>query len=116
VIFAIKYFSSNIATIELIKRLRVLTLTLLPVEVDPAVINEPTSMVITTQVISAYRAAAGDFVEAVSPPALHSIAVGGYLISVHSLPASILSSLCKSTVHERCQPQSCRLRRKSRTR
>jgi hypothetical protein len=55
---------------ELIKRLRVLTLALLPVEVDPASINEPTSRVITPEVISAYRAAAGDFVEAVSPPEL----------------------------------------------
>lgn len=51
---------------ELIKRLRVLTLALLPVEVDPAGINDPTSRVITPEVISAYRAAAGDFVEAVS--------------------------------------------------
>lgn len=46
-------------------RLRALTLTLLPVEVDPEAINEPTSRVITPQVISAYRAAAGDFAEAV---------------------------------------------------
>lgn len=50
---------------ELVKRLRALTLTLLPVEVDPDSINEATSRVITPQVISAYKAAAGDFVEAV---------------------------------------------------
>lgn len=49
---------------KLIRRLRALTLTLLPVEVDPESINEPTSRVITPQVIAAYRAAAGDFVEA----------------------------------------------------
>ncbi|KII94963.1 hypothetical protein PLICRDRAFT_33792 [Plicaturopsis crispa FD-325 SS-3] len=49
---------------KLVKRLRALTLTLLPVEVDPASISEPTSRIITPQVISAYRAAAGDFVEA----------------------------------------------------
>ena len=104
-------------TIELIKRLRILTLTLLPVEVDPAVINEPTSRVITSQVISAYMAAAGDYVEAVSPPESHSIVlVAVHLIFVYSLLASLLSSLCKSTVHERCQQQSCRLRRKPRTR
>ncbi|KAG6910952.1 hypothetical protein DXG01_006006 [Tephrocybe rancida] len=49
---------------KLVKRLRALTLALLPVEVDPASINEPTSRVITPQVISAYKAAAGDFTEA----------------------------------------------------
>lgn len=57
---------------ELIKRLRVLTLTLLPVEVDPVSINEPTSRIITPKVIYAYRAAAGDFVEAVSFRELHA--------------------------------------------
>ncbi|PPQ66580.1 hypothetical protein CVT26_009480 [Gymnopilus dilepis] len=49
---------------KLVRRLRALTLTLLPVEVDPESINEPTSRVITPRVISAYKAAAGDFVEA----------------------------------------------------
>ncbi|KAF8897831.1 calcium activated cation channel [Infundibulicybe gibba] len=49
---------------KLVKRLRALTLTLLPVEVDPSSINDPTSRVITPQVISAYRGAAGDFTEA----------------------------------------------------
>ncbi|KAJ7639099.1 hypothetical protein FB45DRAFT_904700 [Roridomyces roridus] len=49
---------------KLIKRLRALTLALLPVEVDPEAINEPTSRVITPQVVKAYHAAAGDFVEA----------------------------------------------------
>ncbi|KAJ3772193.1 calcium activated cation channel [Lentinula raphanica] len=49
---------------KLVKRLRALTLKLLPVEVDPQAINEPTSRIITPQVISAYRAAAGDFDEA----------------------------------------------------
>ncbi|KAH9077030.1 calcium activated cation channel [Lactarius deliciosus] len=49
---------------RLIKRLRILTLSLLPVEVDPQSINDPTSRVITPQVISAYIAAGGDLVEA----------------------------------------------------
>ncbi|ETW84143.1 receptor-activated Ca2+ cation channel [Heterobasidion irregulare TC 32-1] len=49
---------------RLIKRLKSLTLTLLPLEVSPDAINDPTSRVITPQVISAYIAAAGDFVEA----------------------------------------------------
>jgi hypothetical protein len=51
---------------ELINRLRALTLTFLPVEVDPKSINEPTSRIITPKVVSAYTNAAGDFVEAVS--------------------------------------------------
>ncbi|KAF8827041.1 hypothetical protein HHX47_DHR5001051 [Lentinula edodes] len=48
---------------KLVKRLRALTLKLLPVEVDPQAVNEPTSRIITPQVISAFRAAAGDFDE-----------------------------------------------------
>ncbi|KAG6878578.1 hypothetical protein C0993_003033 [Termitomyces sp. T159_Od127] len=52
---------------KLVKRLRALTLALLPVEVDAASINASTSRVITPNVISAYKAAAGDFVEAVYP-------------------------------------------------
>ncbi|KAG6329502.1 hypothetical protein ID866_9587 [Astraeus odoratus] len=46
---------------RLIRRLRALTLQLLPVEVDVNVINEPTSRIITPRVISAYVEAAGDF-------------------------------------------------------
>ncbi|KAF5363683.1 hypothetical protein D9756_000150 [Leucocoprinus leucothites] len=46
---------------KLVKRFRALTLTLLPVEVDPEGLTDPTSRVITHEVISAYRAAAGDF-------------------------------------------------------
>ncbi|KAF9054955.1 calcium activated cation channel [Hymenopellis radicata] len=49
---------------KLVKRLRALTLTLLPVEVHPDSLNDPTGRIITPQVISAYRAAAGDFVDA----------------------------------------------------
>ncbi|KAK7061976.1 hypothetical protein R3P38DRAFT_682340 [Favolaschia claudopus] len=49
---------------KLIKRLRSLTLTLLPVEVDPESINNPTSRIITPRVIKAYKDAAGDFVDA----------------------------------------------------
>ncbi|KAI9467155.1 calcium activated cation channel [Lactarius psammicola] len=49
---------------KLIQRLRILTLSLLPLEVDPRSINDPTSRIITPQVISAYIAAGGDLVEA----------------------------------------------------
>jgi hypothetical protein len=53
---------------ELIKRLRILTVTLLPLEVDPGSINDPTSRIITPKVITAYTKAAGDLVEAVCTP------------------------------------------------
>jgi hypothetical protein len=53
---------------ELIKRLRILTVTLLPLEVHPDSINDPTSRVITPTVIIAYIQAAGDLVEAVCTP------------------------------------------------
>ncbi|KAH7930691.1 hypothetical protein BV22DRAFT_1139072 [Leucogyrophana mollusca] len=49
---------------KLVKRLRALTISLLPVEVDVKSINDPTSRVITPAVISAFTDAAGDFGEA----------------------------------------------------
>ncbi|KZT71461.1 calcium activated cation channel [Daedalea quercina L-15889] len=49
---------------NLIKRVRALTLRLLPIEVPPESIEEPTSRVITPQVIDTYTQAAGDFVQA----------------------------------------------------
>ncbi|KAI0321937.1 calcium activated cation channel [Amylostereum chailletii] len=49
---------------KLVGRLRALTLTLLPVEISPAQINDPASRIITPQVIAAYTASAGDLVEA----------------------------------------------------
>lgn len=54
---------------EIIKRLRAMTLKLLPVQVDQETLVDPTSRVITPKVISAYSKAAGDFPEAVSPNA-----------------------------------------------
>ncbi|CCM00664.1 uncharacterized protein FIBRA_02703 [Fibroporia radiculosa] len=47
----------------LIRRVRALTLRLLPVEVPPENIADPTSRVITSQVVDAYVAAAGDFTD-----------------------------------------------------
>ncbi|KZV77107.1 calcium activated cation channel [Peniophora sp. CONT] len=49
---------------RLVQRLRSLTYTLLPLEVAPASINDPTSRVITPEVIATYMAAAGDLTEA----------------------------------------------------
>ncbi|KAJ7498649.1 hypothetical protein FB451DRAFT_1016192 [Mycena latifolia] len=55
---------SPVTLTKLVKRLRALTLNLLPVEVDPESINNPTSRVVTPRVIKAFRDAAGDFVDA----------------------------------------------------
>ncbi|KAF9247409.1 hypothetical protein BU15DRAFT_84908 [Melanogaster broomeanus] len=49
---------------KLVKRLRALTLRLLPVEVDVKSISDPTSRIITPNVVSTYVDAAGDFVDA----------------------------------------------------
>lgn len=56
----------KLSTPELVRRIRTLTLTLLPVEVPLESIDDPTSRIITPQVITAYMAAAGDLLEAVS--------------------------------------------------
>ncbi|KAF8622048.1 hypothetical protein AX15_007201 [Amanita polypyramis BW_CC] len=55
---------SSDTTEKLVKRLRAMILQLLPVEVSPAEIREPTSRIVTLQVVTAFMAAAGDFVEA----------------------------------------------------
>jgi len=58
----------NLKTIaELIKRLRALTLRLLPLEVDVKIINEPINRIITPRVMLSYMEAAGDFGDAVGP-------------------------------------------------
>ena len=59
-------YSLELLLVELVRRLRTLTLTLVPVEVPLESISDPTSRLITPQVIKAYIASAGDLVEAVS--------------------------------------------------
>ncbi|KAG8904754.1 hypothetical protein FRB99_001231 [Tulasnella sp. 403] len=49
---------------EVIKRLRAMTLKLLPVQVEVSTLVDPTSRVITPNVIAAYSKAAGDFPDA----------------------------------------------------
>lgn len=53
---------------ELIKRLRALTLRLLPLEVDVKTINDPTNRIITPLVMLSYMEAAGDFGDTVGTP------------------------------------------------
>ncbi|KAK2466056.1 hypothetical protein APHAL10511_001698 [Amanita phalloides] len=54
---------SQATTKQLVKRLRAMVQQLLPVQVSQTEIEEPTSRIITPQVVSAFTAAAGDFVE-----------------------------------------------------
>ncbi|KAI0772122.1 hypothetical protein BD413DRAFT_548533 [Trametes elegans] len=49
---------------SLVRRVKIMTLKLLPIEVPPEGIEDPTSRVITPQVINSYIEAAGDFMEA----------------------------------------------------
>ncbi|KAF8311893.1 calcium activated cation channel [Clavulina sp. PMI_390] len=49
---------------RIVKRLRALTLKLLPLEVDPELIAEPNSRITTPAVVKAYSKAAGDFEDA----------------------------------------------------
>ena len=51
--------------VELVKRLRALTLTLIPVELDPKDLIVPTSRIISPRVITKFQQAAGDYEEAV---------------------------------------------------
>lgn len=85
-----------------------MVLQLLPGEVSPAEIKRPTSRIITPQVVSAFMAAAGDFVEAVGrvneqPSAFISIIVS----------ASVFPVTCSRLVYKRCKSESGRLWRKS---
>lgn len=92
---------SNLSLLsELTKRIRAMTLTLLPLEVQSSSINDPTSRIITPQVISAYKAAAGDFTEAVS---LRCFSV--LRLPAHNAMqiASILPFESSSAVYARCQ-------------
>ena len=86
----------NTPLTELIKRLRILTVSLLPLEVDPRSINDPTSRIITPKVISAYIAAGGDLVEAVCH---HIVSCS---ISILVIPtAALLPPSCTSQLHDR---------------
>ena len=88
--------------LDLIKRVRALTLRLLPVEVAPEAIEDPTSRVITPQVIDAYIEAAGDFVHAVS--VCGSIFSGGEADTLSIAPVCPAQSA--ERVHVGCQYES----------
>ena len=56
--------------LELVKRLRALTLTLIPVQIDPKDLVAPTSRIISPHVIQKFEQSAGDYQEAVSSSSL----------------------------------------------
>lgn len=72
----------------LIKRLRALTLRLLPLEVDVKTINDPTNRIITPRVMSSYMQAAGDFGDAVGPPPTPGIREHDFFLLFSSHTAS----------------------------
>lgn len=73
-LFRVRKCLEVLFTAELIRRLRALTLRLLPVEVDVNTIQDPTSRIITPQVISTYVDAAGDFYNEVGQSNQHPTA------------------------------------------
>ena len=80
------------------KRLRALTTTLLPVEVTTQSLNDPTSRIITPQVIDTYMTAAGDFTEAAS---VGHFCVPARLIPIHDT-VTILFAEGKGRVYVGC--------------
>lgn len=57
--------SPELTRAELVKRIRALTLRLLPIEVDEDDITAASSSIITQEVVEAYEEVGGDFKEAV---------------------------------------------------
>lgn len=91
----------------LVKRIRAMTLKLLPVEVPLESISDPTSRIITPQVINAYMAAAGDFMEAVRNKS--RLLQPYLLLPTCTLEAAILPPPRPQRVHVGSQPLSRRL-------
>ncbi|KIP12742.1 hypothetical protein PHLGIDRAFT_17507 [Phlebiopsis gigantea 11061_1 CR5-6] len=83
---------------KLVRRLRTLTLTLVPVEVPLESIADPTSRLITPQVIKAYIAAAGDLVEAL--PYCLIRARKEFMWDANHNPADYEENLCRATACE----------------
>ena len=79
-------------------------MSLLPVEVPPDTISDPTSRIITPQVVKAYIAAAGDVVEAVSCKGMSCAIASNAFFA-----ASVLSSPRAKGVHVGCESQPSRL-------
>ncbi|KAI0692662.1 calcium activated cation channel [Cytidiella melzeri] len=83
---------------KLVRRLRTLTLTLLPLQVPLDSISDPTSRVITPHVIEAYIAAAGDLVEALPYALLR--ARKEFMWDANHNPADYDENLCRAIACE----------------
>jgi hypothetical protein len=85
---------------ELIKRARAMTLKLLPIEVEQSTLTDPTSRIITPQVISAYKKAGGDFPDAVRTDDFVDDAMLKNQVSMFS--ATVRSTEGKRKLYARC--------------
>ncbi|KAM5535497.1 hypothetical protein V8D89_010834 [Ganoderma adspersum] len=82
----------------LVRRVRTLTLKLLPLEVPLESISDPTSRVITPQVVNAYIAAAGDFTDALPYCLLR--AHKEFIFDANHNPADYGENECRATACE----------------
>ncbi|KAI1796187.1 calcium activated cation channel [Ganoderma leucocontextum] len=83
---------------SLVRRVRILTLKLLPVEVPLDTISDPTSRIITPHVIDAYIAAAGDFTDALPYCLLR--ARKEFIFDANHNPADYGENECRATACE----------------
>ncbi|KAI0638379.1 hypothetical protein C8Q77DRAFT_1154034 [Trametes polyzona] len=83
---------------SLVRRVKTMTLKLLPVEVPPDSISDPTSRIITPQVINAYIDAAGDFLEALPYCLLR--ARKEFIWEANHNPADFGENECRATACE----------------
>ncbi|EJF62394.1 calcium activated cation channel [Dichomitus squalens] len=83
---------------SLVRRVKTLTLKLLPLEVPPDTISDPTGRIITPAVINAYIDAAGDFVEALPYCLLR--ARKEFLFEANHNPADYGENDCRATACE----------------
>ncbi|RPD66965.1 calcium activated cation channel [Lentinus tigrinus ALCF2SS1-7] len=83
---------------SLVRRVRTMTLKLLPVEVPQDSISDPTGRVVTPQVINAYIAAAGDFREALPYCLLR--ARREFIWDANHNPADYEENWCRATACE----------------
>ncbi|RDX53892.1 calcium activated cation channel [Lentinus brumalis] len=83
---------------SLIRRVKIMTLRLLPVEVPMDSLSDPTSRVITPQVINAYIASAGDFMEALPYCLLR--ARKEFIWDADHNPADFEENWCRATACE----------------
>ncbi|KAJ9120472.1 hypothetical protein QFC24_005145 [Naganishia onofrii] len=83
---------------KIVKRIRVMTYKLLPVEVDVDDITDPTSSIITPDVIKAYAKCGGDFSEAI--PFCLLRAKSTFLRDANRNPADYDENLCRSIACE----------------